>query len=113
VTILEEPERLTSKHWRDDDMDLVTDGDGTAYFVDVDEEDFRYWLDNLSGPKAKPRATPKNKLAQLALAELRLPADTPDPEAEKQVNDWLKAKGFPSVSKSTIVRARQTNKLMT
>jgi hypothetical protein len=50
VNFLEPPERLTSKHWRDDDMDLVTDGDGTDYFVDVDEEDFRYWLDNLKEP---------------------------------------------------------------
>jgi hypothetical protein len=107
---LEPPERLTSKHWRDDDMDLARDEDGTPYFVDVDEADFRFWLDNL--PKVKPRAMPKVKLAQLALAALDLPADTPNPEAEKRVNDWLKDNRYPTVSKSTVVRARQANKLM-
>jgi hypothetical protein len=103
------PELVKPSQWKTEDIDLLIDADGCAYFVHVDAEDFDYWLDNL--PKAKPRATPKEKLAQLALAALDLPADTPNPEAEKRVNDWLRDNRYSSVSKSTIVRAR-ANKLM-
>jgi hypothetical protein len=104
--------RIPPSDWKEREVDYDgPDGDGCQVVVMLKEDDVARWQSKLAVPKTKPRASPKNKLAQLALAELNLPANTPDPDAEKQVNDWLKANNYPSISKSTIVRVRRANKL--
>ena len=106
------PELVKPSDWKRDEVDLVTDADGCAYFVDVDEADFHYWLDNLLKSKTK-RASPMDSLAQEALAALKLPANMSNPEVEKRVGEWAKAQGHSRVpSKSVIARCR-ANKPMT
>jgi hypothetical protein len=58
------PERVKPSQWKQNTIDLLIDADGCAYFVDVDAEDFDYWLDNLPKPKTKDRAKPMDDLAR-------------------------------------------------
>jgi hypothetical protein len=107
---LEPPERLTSKHWRDDDMDLARDEDGTPYFVDVDEADFRFWLDNQarSSAPAERRSSQKRDQARQAVQALwpdGVPKVLHNKKIEKEIGDLLKAKGQPEISRDTILRA--------
>jgi hypothetical protein len=37
-------ERIKPSEWRLDEIDLMIDADGYAYFVDVSERDFLFWL---------------------------------------------------------------------
>lgn len=40
------PERIEPSEWCHHEIDLMTDDNGCRYLVDVDEADFRYWLDH-------------------------------------------------------------------
>jgi hypothetical protein len=44
------PEFVKPSEWSKDQVDLMTDKDGCSFFVDVDEGDFRYWLDQQKPP---------------------------------------------------------------
>jgi hypothetical protein len=108
---LEAHEGLRSKHWREDDMDLVEEEDGSPYFVDVDEEDFRFWLDNLLKSKTKRRGASKDDLARKIIAKLNLPADMSNVEVHQRVGADLKADGIrdiPSLSVIKRIRAKKS-----
>jgi hypothetical protein len=48
------PEVVKPSEWLKDQVDLAQDEDGCKYWVDVDEKDFRYWLDQLSTTSDEP-----------------------------------------------------------
>jgi hypothetical protein len=101
------PEFVKPSEWSKDQVDLMTDKDGCAFFVDVDEDDFRYWLDKLN-PPADPKSdrTPyRQNLVKEAINDLQLPNSLPTPELVKRVSDWHKAKGYHVPSRTTIIRA--------
>jgi hypothetical protein len=64
-------QRIEPSEWRERELDLTTDQTGCRYFVDVDEADFRYWLNQQkANNQPKRRATPKRNLADLAVETL-------------------------------------------
>jgi hypothetical protein len=108
---LEPPEGLTSKPWREDDIDLIEDEDGTPYFVDVDEDDFRFWLQSLSTPEKKGRGAPKDDLARKTIAKLNLPADMSNADVHQRVANQLKAEGYRDVPSLSVIKRARANKL--
>jgi hypothetical protein len=75
----------------------------------VNGDDFRYWLDKLK-PPAEPaaRSPHKRDFARQAVDVLwpdGVPEELINKQIEKQVGDWLKAKGLPEISRDTILRA--------
>src|SRR5262249_58923673 len=42
------PETIKPSDWTQREVDLECDADGCKYFIDVDEDDFRYWLNQQS-----------------------------------------------------------------
>ena len=105
------PEPVKPNDWRRDQVDLECDADGCRYFVDVDEADFRYWLNAATkndAQKVTKRGTPKRRLAALAINKLwsgGIPSNVLNKEIEKAVGDWLKQRGLAEVSRETILRA--------
>jgi hypothetical protein len=110
---LEEHERLTSKRWREDDMDLVEEEDGSPYFVDVDEADFRYWLDNLPKSTRKRRGAPKTDLVRKIIAGLNLPAGMSNGEVHQRIAEKLKVDGIRDIPSPSVVKRARANKPMT
>ena len=68
------PEPIKPSDWTRDQLDLVRDADGCEYFVDVDEDDFRYWLNRQS---TQPTAGGKQSRLVRLLAEM-FPAGVPN-----------------------------------
>jgi hypothetical protein len=79
------PERIEPSEWREHDIDVMTDEDGCQYVVDVDEADFRYWLDQQKAiPEQGKQGVPeqeqgKQPLIMKYLAELFPNRPVPDP----------------------------------
>ena len=68
------PEPIKPSDWTQREVDLECDADGCKYFVDVDENDFRYWLNQqLTHPTAGGK---QSRLVRL-LAEM-FPAGVPN-----------------------------------
>jgi hypothetical protein len=96
--------------WRRYEVDLECDADGCRYFVDVDEDDFRYWLNGATNNNAQKanRGSPKRRLAEQAINKLwpgGIPSSVLNKEIEKAVGEWLKQQGLAQVSRDTILRA--------
>jgi hypothetical protein len=105
------PEPIKPSDWWRDQVDLETDADGCRYFVDVDEADFRYWLNgatNNNAHRASSRS-PKRRWAEQAINKLwpgGIPSSVLNKEIEKEVGKWLKQQGvLTQVSRETILRA--------
>jgi hypothetical protein len=101
------PELVKPSQWKQDDIDLMTDDVGCKYFVDVDEEDFDFWLDSM--PKAKDketRAAPMDNLARKTIAKLNLPDDMSNTEVHDRIGKQLKAERRRVPSLSVIKRIR-------
>jgi hypothetical protein len=105
------PERIKPMQWSEDNIDLLIDADGCAYFVDVDAEDFDYWLDNQSKRKTKDRARPMDALARSTIAKLDLPDDMSTVEVHQRIGKELKTQGRQVPSLSVVKRIR-SNKIM-
>jgi hypothetical protein len=68
------PEPIKPSDWTRDQLDLVRDADGCKYFVDVDEDDFRYWLNQ---QPTQPTAGGKQSRIIRLLAEM-FPSGVPN-----------------------------------
>jgi hypothetical protein len=105
------PEPAKPSDWNHDQVDLVRDADGCRYFVDLDEADFRYWLNSATknnAQKVTNRGSPKRRLAEQAIKKLwsgGIPSNVLNKEIEKAVGDWLKQQRLAQVSRETILRA--------
>ena len=105
------PQPVKPSDWTHRQLDLECDADGCGYFVDVDEDDFRYWLNGATknnAQKVTNRRSPKRRLAEHAIKELwpgGIPSNLLNKEIEKAVGDWLKQQGLAQVSHETILRA--------
>ena len=105
------PEPVKPSDWTQHQVDLECDADGCGYFVDVDEDDFRYWLNGATknnAQKVTNRGSPKRRLAEQAIKKLwpgGIPSNLLNKEIEKAVGDWLKQQGLAQVSHETILRA--------
>ena len=104
------PEPVKPNDWRRDQVDLECDADGCKYFVDVDEDDFRYWLNGTTknNQKVTNRGSPKRRLAEHAIKKLwpgGIPSNLLNKQIEKEVADWLKQQGLAQVSRESILRA--------
>ena len=105
------PETVRPSVWSCDQVDLVRDADGCKYHVDVDEADFRYWLNGATKNNAKKvtsRGSPKRRWAQQAINKLwpgGIPSNLLNKEIEKAVGEWLKQQRLAPVSRETILRA--------
>jgi hypothetical protein len=102
------PERVKPSQWKQDDIDLLTDADGCNYFVDLDEEDFEYWLGSLAEPKIKKRTAPMEELARKTIAKLGLPADMSNTEVHQAIGKELKGRRVPSPSVIKRLRANKS-----
>ena len=103
------PEPAKPSDWMHHQLDLECDADGCGYFVDVDEDDFRYWLNSATKNNAqKVRGSTKRRLAEQAIKKLwpgGIPSNLLNKEIEKAVGDWLKQEGLAHISRETILRA--------
>jgi hypothetical protein len=102
-------EPIKPSDWMHHQLDLECDADGCGYFVDVDEDDFRYWLNSATKNNAqKVRGSTKRRLAEQAIKKLwpgGIPSNLLNKEIEKAVGDWLKQEGLAHISRETILRA--------
>lgn len=96
---------VAPSEWRRRDVDYEgSDADGSDMVAMLKEDDFHRWL--AAKPKAK-RASPMDRLAREALADLKLAASVPNKEAHQRVGKWVKTHGGHQVpSKSVIARIR-------
>ena len=105
------PERIRPSDWTKREVDLECDVDGCKYFVDVDEDDFRYWLNSAiksNAQKVTNRGSPKRRLAALAINKLWpgcIPSNLLNKQIVKAVGEWLKQQDLAQVSPDTILRA--------
>ena len=104
-------EPVKPSDWTRGEVDLEFDADGCGYFVDVDEDDFRYWLNSATknnAQKVTNRGSSKRRLAEAAINKLwsgGIPSNVLNKEIEKAVGEWLKQQGLAQVSRDTILRA--------
>jgi hypothetical protein len=101
------PELVKPSQWKQDDIDLLIDADGCAYFVDLDEEDFEYWLGSLTETRAKKRTSPMGDLARKTIAKLNLPGDMSNTEVQQAIGRELKGRRVPSLSVIKRIRAKK------
>jgi len=110
------PEPIKPSDWTNTQLDLECDADGCRYFVDVDEDDFRYWLNSATknnAQKVTNRGSSKRRLAEAAINKLwsgGIPSNVLNKEIEKAVGDWLKQEGLAHISSDTILRAARRKK---
>jgi len=88
------PEPIKPSDWTNTQLDLECDADGCRYFVDVDEDDFRYWLDKQGSPQKLKIVRPSRKraLARQAIGQIwpsDIPKDVPNPQILNEVGAWL------------------------
>lgn len=100
------PELIRPSQWKAEDIDLLIDADGCAYFVDVDAEDFDYWLGSLTKPKTKGRSRPMEDLARETIEKLNLPDDMSHSEVHHCIGKELEARHRRVPSMSVIKRIR-------
>lgn len=103
----EMPEPVPPGDWKREEVDHATFGE-YVYIVDLNKDDFAYWLDKQAAPAAEPRTAHKRDLAGQAVADLwanGVPKELLNKRIEELVADWLKAKGLPEISRDTILRA--------
>jgi hypothetical protein len=104
-------EPVKPSDWTRGEVDLEFDAHGCGYFVDVDEADFRYWLNSATknnAQKVTNRGSPKRRLAEHAIKKLwpgGIPSNLLNKQIEKEVADWLKQQDLAQVSPDTILRA--------
>jgi hypothetical protein len=76
---------------------------------DVTSDDLERWLEGKQRPPSKKITSYNQELAKQAFAELYADGRVPDwvrpKEIVKAVNDWLKAKGKPTLERDTVLRA--------
>jgi hypothetical protein len=87
-------EPIKPSDWTNTQLDLECDADGCRYFVDVDEDDFRYWLDKQGSPQKLKLGPPSRKraLARQAIEQIwpsDIPKDVPNPQILREVGAWL------------------------
>jgi hypothetical protein len=107
------PELVKPSDWKRDEVDLVTDADGCDYFVDVDEADFHYWLDNLPKSTRKRRGAPKTDLVRKTIAALNLPAGMTNGEVHQRIAEKLKADGIRDIPHLSVVKRARAKKSTT
>jgi hypothetical protein len=97
----EEPGPIGLSEWGRDMPDYIHPA--------VSSEDFRYWLNKQAPPPApEPRSSQKRDQARQAVDALwpqGIPTELLNKQIEKEIGEWLKAKGLPEVSRDTILRA--------
>ena len=109
-------EPVKPSDWTHRQLDLECDADGCGYFVDVDEDDFRYWLNSATknnAQKVTNRGSSKRRLAEAAINKLwsgGIPSNVLNKEIEKAVGEWLKQEGLAHISSDTILRAARRKK---
>jgi hypothetical protein len=109
------PELIKPSEWLRDQVDLTTDADGCEYFVDVNEDDFRYWLDRQTTNTTDNKSTrPRRDHVSRIITELwpgEIPKELVNKAVVKLVRDKLakdcEQKNLPllAVSDDTILRA--------
>jgi hypothetical protein len=112
------PELIKPSEWAKDQVDLVIDADGCGYFVDVEEDDFRHWLDQQKLLPQDPPLKSKPKRPQPARGKVPLiidylkemfPDGVPDPAhcPRKELLADLRAKDprLRSLDDATLKRA--------
>jgi hypothetical protein len=106
---------IKPREWLKDELDLdlewTSDGDEVegpeGYCVEVSAYDFVDWLAKQPKPEAETQS-PKQEIAQQAIKALwpsGVPATLLNKQIVPQAEDWIKAKGFPKISRDTILRA--------
>ena len=109
-------EPVKPSDWTRGEVDLEFDAHGCGYFVDVDEADFRYWLNSATknnAQKVTNRGSSKRRLAEAAINKLwsgGIPSNVLNKEIEKAVGEWLKQEGLAHISSDTILRAARRKK---
>jgi hypothetical protein len=77
------PEFVKPSEWAKDQVDLLTDDDGCINLVDVDEDDFRHWLDQQKPSPQKPPPKSKSKRGKVPVVmdylKEMFPRGVPDP----------------------------------
>lgn len=102
-----EPELIKPSEWVHDQIDHSVPSHIT---LTVSRDDLQYWLNQQALERqGKPARSPhKRDLAQQAVDAIwrdGIPKDLLAKQIEKQVGEWLKAKGLPAISRDTILRA--------
>jgi hypothetical protein len=79
------PERIEPSEWRDREVDLMTDNYGCWYFVDVNKDDFQYWLNQ---QKAEAKEIPPRQQLVIKYLKEWYPNGVPDPSECPRKDLW-------------------------
>ena len=100
-----EPEIIKPSEWVHNQIDLLLSWHMT---LTVNKEDLEYWLKQQVSEPAEPRSSQKRDQAREAVKALwpdGVPNNLLNKQIEKEIGDWLKAKGQLEISRDTILRA--------